>query len=413
MIVPRDMETSKVFEAVVIGAGIMGSSTAYFLSKKLGNRVALIEQFDFLHRRGSSHGDSRITRLTYPQEYYTFLMKTSYELWSEAEAESGLNVFIQTGGLDFASKDTPAIHNVIAAAKKWNISHEVLTPAEVNARFPTITLPENYIGVYSPASGVLKASKAVGMFQNLARKNGCHLLDNANIVEIAVKKDSNGEEIFEITSTTHGIITAKKCVITAGAWTQKALDKVQLRSGKLSLTLPLKPRQVTVCYWEVAAPEKFSGINKTFPVFICYDDKYHVYGTPALEFPNLLKCCSHEGPNCDPDKRDFYPGVQEIENEVAPLVQKVFVGISPKPVFTESCMYTMSPDEDYIVDQVPGVQGLYVGAGGSGHAFKMGPTIGTMLAGFTVNTYKHFICICKFTEMVICLKLLGWFTQTA
>lgn len=202
---------SRMFDVCVVGAGLMGSATAYSLIKSNPKlKVLLLEQFDFLHRRGSSHGDSRIIRMTYSQEHYTQLMSSAYRLWAQIEQESGSKIFTKTGktyfcktkrsrkycevmdnlsvgGLDFGKADNPDLLQLIRIAKKYGVQTDILQPSDVRRKFPQITVPEGWIAVYSPSSGILNASKAVSVLQNLAARRGCTFMDNVKVK--AIKRD--------------------------------------------------------------------------------------------------------------------------------------------------------------------------------------------------------------------------------
>jgi sarcosine oxidase/L-pipecolate oxidase len=182
---PKEGEpVTGTYDAIVIGAGIVGSCTAYQLAKR-GKSVLLLEQFDFLHHRGSSHGESRTIRVTYPELYYTQMMKEAYKLWEEAETEAGYMVYQRTGQLDFGPPSSTSIASVITNLSTENIEHEVLTHSQCKARFPSLHLPEDSIILYTKQGGILRASKAVALFQSLALRHGATLRDRAKLVQIS------------------------------------------------------------------------------------------------------------------------------------------------------------------------------------------------------------------------------------
>lgn len=318
----------------------------------------------------------RITRYNYPQDHYVELMFDAFKLWDDAEQASSMKVFTRTGGLDFGKKDNPSTLNVIENAKKFNIEHEVFqTNADLQKKFPMLNLQPGWTAIYSPAAGILNATKAVSMFQQLCRSVGCQLLDNTKVTAI----NKNSDDGLIIIETENGkTFRTKKCIVTVGAWAKKVLKNIA------NLELPLNPIQVTIAYWKVNKPEQYHSSN--FPVFISYDHPL-LYGTPCHEFSNLIKCAAHCGPSCDPDNRTFDPGFDKIENDVSPWLQQVFTGVSKTPQMTESCMYTETPDSDYVVDIVPGFpgDGLLVGCGFSGHGFKLAPVVGRLLARWALS----------------------------
>jgi glycine/D-amino acid oxidase-like deaminating enzyme len=129
------------------------------------------------------------------------------------------------------------------------------------------------------------------------------------------------------------IIRARKCVFTTGSWTKKVLME------NLCIDLPLTPEQTTIAYWKVDHPEEYS--SKKFPLFINYDEPL-MYGTPAHEYPNMIKCAVHYGKTVDPDHRDFEPAMEGLIQEAAPFLQKYFKGVHATPVMTESCTTSVS-----------------------------------------------------------------------
>lgn len=363
------------YKVIIIGGGVMGSATAYYLSKYLGKDVLLLEQYDLLHRRGSSHGDSRIIRKTYPQEHYTELMSDAYELWALAEKEAEMRVFTKTGGLDISQRDNRQIRQLLQSADKCNVPTRVMTPAQVKEKFPSVTIPDDCIGVYSPDSGILNATKAVAMFQHLAKTNGCTIKDNTTVVDI--RQVTVGKRVQTIVETNGGLkFRCAQCIVTVGSWSAKLLRK-------LNVDLPLRVVQTTVAYWPVDNPSVYA--STVFPVFINYSDDAFVYGFPAHEFPNMIKCCAHFGPDVDPDRRDFLPGMDDLNNIVAPFIKRTLQGVTAVPEKTDSCMYTWTPDEDFIIDELPGLAGVFVGCGFSGHGFKLAPIVGRILSDLALG----------------------------
>lgn len=143
---------------------------------------------------------------------------------------------------------------------------------------------------------------------------------------------------------------------------------------KVDVDLPLRVVQTTVAYWPVDDPSVYA--STVFPVFINYSEDAFIYGFPAHEFPNMIKCCVHFGPNVDPDNRNFQPGLVDLKNTVAPFIKRTFQGVTDVPEKTESCMYTWTPDEDFIIDELPAFPAIYIG----GHGFKLAPIVGKILS---------------------------------
>ncbi|XVE97276.1 hypothetical protein REPUB_Repub03eG0006100 [Reevesia pubescens] len=361
------------FDVIVVGAGVMGSSTAYQLAKR-GQKTLLLEQFDFLHHQGSSHGESRTIRATYPEDYYYGLVNESYQLWEQAQSEIGFRVYFKAQHFDMGPADAKSLLSVIATCRKNAIPHQLLSHQQVTERFSgRIDIPEDWIGVCCEHGGVIKPTKAVSMFQMLAFKNGAFLRDNVEVNSITkdglrggvIVSSSNGERFW-----------GKKCVVTAGAWMKKLVKTVG------GIELPIQPLETTVCYWRIKeGHEAKYAIKSDFPTFASYGKPY-IYGTPSLEYPGLIKIAVHGGYPCDPDKRPWGAGL--IPTSLKQWIEETFRGLvdSNGPVTTQLCVYSMTPDEDFVIDFLGGEFGkdVVIGGGFSGHGFKMSPAIGRILA---------------------------------
>jgi sarcosine oxidase/L-pipecolate oxidase len=167
----------------------MGSSTAYQLAKR-GQKTLLLEQFDFLHHRGSSHGESRTIRATYPEDYYFPMVIESYKLWEESESQIGYKVYFKAKHLDIGDSHDKNIRGIIQTCHKYSVSHQVLDRRQVAEKFSgRLDIPENWIAVFTEYGGVIKPTKAVSMFQALAFQRGAVLRDCMEVKDI--KRDYN------------------------------------------------------------------------------------------------------------------------------------------------------------------------------------------------------------------------------
>ncbi|KAL6207699.1 hypothetical protein ACLB2K_018653 [Fragaria x ananassa] len=385
------------FDVIIVGAGIMGSSTAYQTAKR-GRKTLLLEQFDFLHHRGSSHGESRTIRATYPENYYGPLVLESYKLWLEAQLEIGYNVYFKAQHFDMGQESNKTLQTIVTSCRKNEIGYRLLNREQVEQEYSgRINIPEGWVGVATEHGGVIKPTKAVSMFQTLALQNGAVLRDNMEVVEI--KRDEVRGGVWVGVGNNGERFWGKKCVVTVGAWTKKLVKTV----GEFEL--PIQPLETTVCYWRIKeGHEAGFAIGGDFPTFASYGVPY-VYGTPSLEYPGLIKVAVHGGYPCDPDKRPWGPG-----NPLAPLkewIESTFSGVvdSGGPVATQLCMYSMTPDEDFIIDFIGGEFGkdVVIGGGFSGHGFKLSPVVGRVLADLALSgeakgvELKHF-SIARFQE---------------
>ncbi|XP_058113131.1 probable sarcosine oxidase [Magnolia sinica] len=370
------------FDVIVVGAGIMGSCAAYQLAKR-GQKTLLIEQFDFLHHRGSSHGESRTLRAAYSKDYYPSMVLESIRLWEEAESEIRYKVYTKTPHLNMASSDNPSLQSVIASCRSNSIPHQILNRQQVADQFKGMfNLPDDWIGLVTEIGGVIRPTKAMSMFQTLAIRCGAVLRDNMEVKEI--KRDEEKGGIWVSAGGTHRF-WARKCVVTVGAWMGKLVKMVT------GMELPIQPLHITICYWRIKeeSTEPDFSPESNFPTFSSYGEP-HIYGTPSVEFPGLIKITVDGGYPCDPDRRTWAAATGSDGNAVAAWIDQVFGGrveSAGGPVVTQPCMYSMTPDHDYIIDFLGGEFGkdVVVAGGFSGHGFKMGPVVGRILADLVIN----------------------------
>jgi len=347
----------------------MGSCTAYALACR-GQRALLLEQFSFLHRRGSSHGESRIIRKTYPESYHSAMMKEAYTLWEQAEHEAGYKVITKTGGLDVSRKGYGDLEGVKAACAMNDIECQLLTPAEVAERYPGVQLPDDYEAVYSSEGGVVNATKACAMFQELARARGATLQDETEVIKVDESPDG-----VTVTCRNGREYRCRQVIICPGAWCSKLCAKL------LGITVRTTVWKTTVAYWRT--PLTSFEAARAFPVFINYGEP-DIYGLPVLELPGLLKMCLHGGPEVDPDTRDFAPDREGIA-VVSDYLARVMPSCGKEPELAETCMYTMTDDHHFILDLAPGSRRIVIGGGFSGHGFKMAPLIGAILTDLALE----------------------------
>lgn len=350
------------YDVVIIGAGAMGSATAYYLAKA-GKKVLLAEQFEFLHKKGSSHGDSRIIRKTYVSKHFSNMMDQAYLLWEEVQKEAGKSVIRKTGGLDFGPEDNEYLRDTLDICQKQGFNYEKLDTHELRVRYPMLQIPDGYIGIYQPDAGIIHAKNAVAMFQELATNHGAILQDHAKVISIDNSKnkillDLKGEQI-----------RTDKLIITAGGWLKYILKKI-------NINLDITVWKLSYGYYQV----KDISTYENFPIFICMENKIF-YGFPINERSNSMKIGPHYTIETfeDADQRDFNPNPKLI-NQVNQFVKNRFLGIDDTPIETDTCLYTMTETEDFILDTLPSDKRIIIAGGFSGHGFKFTPLIGKIVS---------------------------------
>ncbi len=228
-----------MYEVIVIGCGGIGSAAAYWLARRIGSHVLAIEQFALGHDRGSSQDHSRIIRRSYHDPSYTALAGPAYDLWSDIEAESGVQLVFKTGGLDLEQRGTTGPKDLSHCAETMTadgIAYDDLNAEEIMGRWPQFRLPDDARGLYQADSGLVDAGKANAVHRALARGHGADIRDR-----LPVRAIRSAEGAVEVV-TDDGVFSAEHLVVAAGAWTNSVL-------GRLGITWPLTVTQEQVTYF--------------------------------------------------------------------------------------------------------------------------------------------------------------------
>lgn len=360
-------EETETYDAIVVGLGGMGSATAWQLARR-GVRVLGLEQFTPAHDLGSSHGDTRIVRMAYFEAPdYVPLLRRSYELWDELGQQIGTELFIRTGALMIGAADADVVAGTLASAVRWQLPHERLDRDEMARRYPQFALEPGQEAVFESNAGYVDPQAAVRAHLQLAERDGADLRFETPVLGWA--QDDDGVTV----RTDAAEFRAHRLIITAGAWAERlapGLD-VPLRVG----------RRVMHYLHPLAAPEDFA--TDRFPVFvyqIAPGDA--IYGFPWVDDPDAgVKIGFHyRGDDVDADEIDRMVSAEEEEELRGVLAERIPALAGPH-VRSVVCMYTLTPDEHFVIDRLPGTAGrVVVAAGFSGHGFKFTPVVGEILA---------------------------------
>ncbi|APU14327.1 N-methyl-L-tryptophan oxidase [Actinoalloteichus fjordicus] len=358
-------------DVIVIGLGGMGSAAVHRLAAK-GLRVLGLDRFPAAHDQGSSHGGSRIIRQAYFEgaDYVPLLLR-AYELWDELEAESAVEIRHRTGGLMIGAGDSLAVAGSLTSAREHGLDHELLDAAEIRRRFPTMTPADSDIALYEAAAGFVSPENAVLANLTMARRHGAQLRHGVRVDSWAA--DDAGVTV----RTEDGVHRADHLVICPGAWGPALLAE---------LGLPLVVERV-VQFWfrPTGPPEVFA--EQRHPIFIWEDARQRQgYAFPMhAESDGTVKAAFFRGgATCTPDTIDrrVAPGEEEelrqfLSNRVPAL---------PGPLArAKTCMYTTTPDEDFVIGAHPRHDRVTLACGFSGHGFKFVPVIGEILADLVTD----------------------------
>jgi monomeric sarcosine oxidase len=342
-------------DVAVIGAGLMGSATAYALARR-GRSVMLFEQFDFGHSQGSSHGSARIYRRAYPDLFYARLTGRANELWRELELASGRTLLNPVGGLDHGAAREP--ERIAATLAELGVAHSLLTGAEAAERWPGMRFDGPV--VFHPDAGAVDAASAVESFLDVGARNGAVVRPRTPVLGIVAE----GEGV-RLTGE-FGEVTAGVAVVAAGAWLEPLLGT--------AVKLPeLKVSQQQVFHF----PRRDLGLE--WPVTI-HVDPLNVYHLPGGRDGGQLggrKLAEHDGghPVTAAD-RDGVVDPAARARAVA-YVEEWLPGLVPEPFNETTCLYTTTPSEDFLLDRVGP---LVVCSPCSGHGAKFAPLVGELTA---------------------------------
>lgn len=365
---------TQTFDAIVIGAGAMGSAAAYYLSKRK-QRVLLLEQFELDHRWGSSYGQSRIIRYCYDRPEYVELAIDNYPLWFAAQEELGETLYVKTGGFDFGPGDDERLTNTVAAIQANDIEYEILSVEEAHYRFPLFRLNADFKVLYQADGGFIRASKAVLGHIELAKRRGAIVKHHAEAGQIQIKPHS-----VEVSSAGE-TYNAGKLIVTAGSWTKSLLEQT-------GISLPLMPLR---CQLNFLAPEDIAAYDaERFPVWRAhvrelFSSPIYIYGLPSYEDTGF-KIAWHGGQEAPRlSEVDYSPDEDNISS-LRDFLRAHIPGLAEAPVReSRICLYTNTPDEHFIVDAHPEHKHVVIGAGFSGHGFKFSTIIGKMLTDIALD----------------------------
>lgn len=360
---------SDSFDVIVVGVGAMGSSTCFELARR-GAKVLGIEQFDVPNTLGSSHGQSRMIRLSYYEHPdYVPLLKRAYERWDELERLSGEKLLHLTGGLYMGPGGCEFVEGSLAAAREHRLEYELLDGAAIRSRFGVFDLPAGWVGMFERRAGFLLPEKVVETYARLARANGAQIHERERVLEWS--EDEAGVRV----KTDQEEYRAKRIIFTSGAWTDKLLTDLGVR---LVVT-----RQVMS--WFAAGGDGNVELGH-LPVWgIERPGGGLYYGFPRWPGDKGMKIACHwPGESTDPDQVIRQPLAGDTD-EMSTAVSRYLPGVCGEIIDSRVCLYTNSPDSHFIIDSHPRDSRVTFACGFSGHGFKFASVVGEVLADLALE----------------------------
>jgi sarcosine oxidase len=355
------------FDAIVIGVGGMGSSALYHLAQR-GVKALGVEQFSIGHDRGSSHGATRLIRRAYFEHPdYVPLVDRAYTLWGEVEKAASRKLLHRCGLMLAGQPDGAIIHGVRRAARDHDLDIEAVDHATWPGRFPAFSIDPDMEVLLEADAGFLEVENCVRAYVELARSRGATVLTGQRVRDWSA--DARGVSV----STDDEHFTARHLIFCGGAWTSSLLS---------SLQLPLTVRRKVVVWF--AAGEAFSHARGC-PVFGFETDGGFYYGFPAIDELGV-KVSDHMGGQtnsiADALDREVRAADEEpLRRFVERHAPRLGTAITKRSV----CMYTMTPDEHFILDRHAEHANVFYACGFSGHGFKFAPVIGKVLADWVTD----------------------------
>jgi sarcosine oxidase len=361
------------FDVAVCGVGAMGSAALYALARR-GLRAVGIERIRPGHDSGSSHGLTRMIRLAYFEHpSYVPLLRAAYTRWRELEQAAGRNLLHRTGILEIGPADGPLVSATLAASRLHGLPHEVLGAAEAMRRHPAFRLPDDFAAVWQPDGGFVEADAAIAAQVSLAAAAGATL--RLGETAVAIEPHDGGVRIV----TDKASIAAGAAVVAAGPWMSKLLPGARM---PLHVT-----RQVLAWF---APHDAARSVQPDSPVFLLESRHGLHYGIPFDAEPGLKFAKHHHaGETVDPDACDRSISDGD-ESMIRAALAEHLPAANGAMVAAKTCLYTMTPDGDFIIDRLPDAPRIVIASPCSGHGFKFAPVVGDIVADLaTTGTTRH------------------------
>lgn len=356
-------------DVAVVGLGAMGSMTLWRLASR-GTRCLGIDRHRPPHALGSSHGESRIIRTAYSEgELYVPLVREAWELWRRLEAEACRSLLLATGGLLIGHPAGRLVGGALESARRHGLEHRLLDPAEARRRHPGHRVGDADVVLEEPQAGVLRPEDAVAAALACARRRGAEVRTDTEVRAVVARP--GGGVLLDTEDET---IEAGAAVVAVGPWLADVLP---------DLAAAVSVERQIVAWFGVDDPGAFAPDR--FAVFIRELAGGGLrYGLPSLDGRTIKLAVHHEGTRVTPASVDR----RVSPADVAPLVAFVAAcldGVAVPPVRATVCMYSNTPDEHFLVGRLPGLPGVTLLGGFSGHGFKFAPVVGEVAADLALE----------------------------
>ncbi|MGI8873299.1 MAG: N-methyl-L-tryptophan oxidase [Egibacteraceae bacterium] len=345
-------------DTIVVGLGVMGGAALAHLAAD-GVDCLGVEQHKVGHAFGSSHGPSRVFRLAYPDALYVDMARAARALWEDLEERTGLELLTMCGMVAFARSGNDAFKQVLSTMDVSGVANERLDAEAVAERFPALRVPADAEAVFTPEAGLIHADRSVAAQVAEARRAGARVHEGTPVTTIDAR--AKRPQI----QTTAGRFRCRRLVLSPGPWAPGVL---------VDLRLPLWVTRQEKLHFDSARPD-MSGPDR-LPIYADYDAV--IYGLPD-HGAGLAAADDRLGATTSPEDidRELDPAARE---RMLAWMRERFPALAPTYAHGVTCMYTMTPDRDFLIGPHPANPAVLVAAGFSGHGFKFGPLVGRIIA---------------------------------
>ena len=356
------------YDTIVLGLGGIGAGALYWLARRMGGDVLGLEQFALGHDKGGSQDHSRIIRYSYHLPGYVRLAERAYSAWEAVEADIDQQLVYRCGGLDlFPEHGAISPDHYIRSLESCSIPYEKITANEIRHRWPVWRIPDSVWGLFQSDGGLVAAAKANSAHLEGARLAGARIRDEAPVTNM---QDLGGEIAISAGGRSY---RTRRLVIAAGAWTNDLL-------AHIGLQLPLTVHREQVAYYNAADLAPFGLDN--FPVWIWMDTPCF-YGFPVFGEPAVKVAEDVGGYETTANSRNFEPDPAGLARMRRWCERFLPDALGAEPM-VKTCLYTLTPDRDFVVDTIPDHPAISV-AVGAGHAFKFASALGQILSELALD----------------------------